>query len=127
MRRVRLAAVAAFVFAAAPAIAGGHLPLVPMVPVIGYEPDPADQATQIYVANLGPVFTGPGIYTYNNLWMRSFAHPADWAGGNVAFYPYATPYPYVRHVPQHPPGLRRFGIAPWSHHPYRHSGRGCCT
>jgi hypothetical protein len=73
--------------AAAPAAAGpccGHATATydvqPVVPVSTYRFEAPAPVAQIYVVNQGPVFSGPGLYTYTNRYVPSFV---------------PTPYPYV--------------------------------
>jgi hypothetical protein len=80
-------AIVALMLAAAPAAAGpccGHATATydvqPVVPVSIYRFEGPEPVTQIYIANQGPVFSGPGLYTYTNRYVPSFV---------------PTPYPYV--------------------------------
>jgi hypothetical protein len=87
MRRLCLA-IAASMFLAAPAAAGGccgygapAYDIQPLVPVSTYRFEAPAPVGQVYVVNQGPVLSGPGIYAYTNHYVPSFV-PA--------------PYPYVR-------------------------------
>jgi len=104
----------------APAVAG-------VVPPLGWVYDYPQQVTQAYVVNRGPIYTGPGIYAYTNIWVPTLARPE---------YPYADytfiqrPYPSYPHVPSYPyvRGAHgcggyggcgwRYGVAPFRDHPY---------
>jgi hypothetical protein len=80
-------AIVALMLAAAPAAAGpccGHATatydVAPVMPVSIYRFEAPDPVAQIYVVNQGPVFSGPGLYTYTNRYVPSFV---------------PTAYPYV--------------------------------
>ena len=100
MRLVYLVA-AALMLVATPALAGGccgdaYGPdwIIPN----GYEfPPPADQVTQVYVVNQGPVLSGPGLYTYTNPWVPSLVPPGcpDRDVCDAPYHYYAA-FPYVR-------------------------------
>jgi len=122
MRVVYLVA-AALMLLATPALAGGCCgAFVPVVPVAvipgGYVfPPPADQVTQIYVVNQGPVLSGSGLYTYTNPWVPSIAPLAYPPVGYVYGAPYAI-YPYVRgYAHRYCPGCG--GFAPYYPPAYR--------
>ncbi len=97
------AAAAAFILIATPAGACcrapgpvyGVVPVVPLVPPSAV--DPWYPVRQIYVVNQGPVLTGPGIYAYPNFYVPTFAPPLCCHAGFVRpYYPYVSPFPYVR-------------------------------
>jgi hypothetical protein len=105
MRVLWVAAAAAlaapFWFAATPA-AAGHCCRSVFYGVPQGPPSPyylADQASPFYVVNQGPVYSGPGIYTDNNIFYPSLPRPIYAVGGYAyvqAYYPPAMQYPYVR-------------------------------
>jgi hypothetical protein len=68
---------------ALPTIIYGAPPVPYAPPPSGYVLDPSDSRGPIYVVNQGPLYSGPGIYSY--------AVPTYSEGG----YAYANPYPYV--------------------------------
>jgi hypothetical protein len=107
MRFLCVAASAAVVFtlAAAPAAACCRSTAIYDVPTVvppaGYLLAPPDRINPIYVANQGPIYSGPGIYTSNNIYVPSLVGPPyaqDRYSQVHPFYPYATRYPYVRSV-----------------------------
>jgi hypothetical protein len=139
MRILHLAAAAAVAvtLAASPAFAccnqGNHQvnvvygvpPLAGYVPPTGYLLDPNDQVTQVYVVNQGPVFTGPGIYAYSNVWVPTVARPTYSEGGYAVIapvYPAARTYPYVGYVPRWRCHGYQTSCAPWNAASYRPYG-----
>ena len=60
---------------------GGHVRLV--YPPVGYVLDPADALPSIYLANQGPVFSGPDVYA-----LPTFSE---------GVYADVIPYPYIGH------------------------------
>ena len=106
MRTVRLAAAlaTALTLAATPALAGHYNEDVAVAygfPPIGYVFDPADHGAPVYIANQGPVLTGPGIYAFHEIGMPT--HPG-----------YAPPFPYVRRVPDVRVFASPYGFAPYA-------------
>ena len=108
MRRLCLAIVG-LMLAAAPAAAGGccghataAYDIQPVVPVATYRFDAPAPVGQIYVANQGPLLSGPGLYTYTNHYVPSFvptAYPyvsgqAGWRGYGCCGYRYSYSYSY---------------------------------
>src|SRR5258708_352198 len=88
MRRLSLAAAAvtAVLSGVAPAAACCHSPETFGAPTAVLEaPQPINP---FYVADHGPVYSGAGIYTYNNIWVPSVARPPYWVAGYPAVQPY---------------------------------------
>jgi hypothetical protein len=104
MRFVRLAAAlaTALTLAAAPALAGSHedVAIAHGFPPIGFVFDPADARAPVYIANQGPVLTGPGVYAFHEIGMPT--HPG-YAG---------VRFPYVRRVPDVRVFASPYGMAP---------------
>jgi hypothetical protein len=115
MRHLYLAAAAAaLTLAATPSLAGsccqstvsyyGIGPVVSVEPRVGFELTPSAQLNPVYVVNQGPFVSGPGIYTYSNIYYPT-ARPIysesiySYAGYAGAAYSYATPYSYARPYP----------------------------
>ena len=101
MRFVPLAAAAVAAIttlAATPAAAccGGGYVVPPVVAVPPPAVDPWYPVRQIYVVNQGPVFTGPGIYAYPYFSVPPIAPLCCHAGFARPYYPYVSPFPYVR-------------------------------
>jgi hypothetical protein len=91
--RILYLAAAALTLAVTPALAGGCCGVYgsdAIAPIDYVFPPPADQVTQIYVVNQGPVLSGPGLYTYTNPWVPSVGLPA---------YRLHAAFPYVRRSP----------------------------
>jgi hypothetical protein len=115
MRVVYLVA-AALTLLATPALAGGCCGSMLFPVAVGdyvFAP-PADQVTQIYVVNQGPVLSGSGLYSYTNPWVPSIAPFAYPPAGYVHDGRYARPatYPYVRaSAHRYCPGCG--GVAPY--------------
>jgi hypothetical protein len=102
-RVVRLAAglVAALTLAATatPAAAGyyGHhwdffYGIPPGPPPIAYL-DPSDPRGPVYIADQGPKIEGPGVYTYHELNVPTWAY-----GAYAVINAHGRPFPYVHHV-----------------------------
>jgi len=76
---------------------------VPVLAPVGYVLTPVVPVNPVYVVNQGPVFSGPGIYTYTNTYYSTFERPTYLAGGYAYTEPYyvrwSAPYPYVSSYP----------------------------
>jgi hypothetical protein len=101
LRVLRLAAAAAAlsVPVAAPAVAGSCCDDVRVAYGAVPLPFPARFAP-VYAVDLGPVFEGPGVYTYH---VAIPLPPPQWNGGHA--------FPYVRHTNRRP--YRAYGVAPF--------------
>jgi len=101
MRPVSFAAIAAAMLAltAAPAMACCGSPAYYGAPAVDYAVVPVVPVNPFYIVNEGPIFSGPGIYAYDNVYVPSVLRPAHWNGvyaDGLPYVPYAHPYPYVR-------------------------------
>lgn len=102
MRLVRLAAglAAALTLAATPASAGyygHHWGFFWGIPPYGPPPiaylDPSDPRAPVYVVDQGPKITGPGIYTYHEIDVPTWAY-----GAYAVINAHGRPFPYVHRV-----------------------------